>query len=167
MARSRLYRESHMSRAQITIEELQAKTGEAVGVSQWRAVDQQRIDGFAELTEDPQWIHTDPARAAKESPFGTTIAHGFLSLSLLSAMAMDVLPTIQGQVMGINYGFDKVRFMNPVREGSKVRGTFTLLEVKQRSESEWQLRHGVTVEIEGQDKPALIAEWLSLAIVPA
>jgi len=156
-----------MSRAQITIEELQAKTGEAVGVSQWRAVDQQRIDGFAELTEDPQWIHTDPARAAKESPFGTTIAHGFLSLSLLSAMAMDVLPTIQGQVMGINYGFDKVRFMNPVREGSKVRGTFTLLEVKQRSESEWQLRHGVTVEIEGQDKPALIAEWLSLAIVPA
>lgn len=156
-----------MSRAQITIEELQAKTGEAVGVSQWRAVDQQRIDGFAELTEDPQWIHTDPARAAKESPFGTTIAHGFLSLSLLSAMAMDVLPTIEGQVMGINYGFDKVRFMNPVREGSKVRGTFTLLEVKQRSESEWQLRHGVTVEIEGQDKPALIAEWLSLAIVPA
>ena len=156
-----------MSRAQITIEELQAKTGEAVGVSQWRAVDQQRIDGFAELTEDPQWIHTDPARAAKESPFGTTIAHGFLSLSLLSAMAMDVLPTIQGQVMGINYGFDKVRFMNPVREGSKVRGTFTLLEVKQRSKSEWQLRHGVTVEIEGQDKPALIAEWLSLAIVPA
>lgn len=156
-----------MSRAQITIEELQAKTGEAVGVSQWRAVDQQRIDGFAELTEDPQWIHTDPARAVKESPFGTTIAHGFLSLSLLSAMAMDVLPTIEGQVMGINYGFDKVRFMNPVREGSKVRGTFTLLEVKQRSKSEWQLRHGVTVEIEGQDKPALIAEWLSLAIVPA
>ena len=96
-----------------------------------------------------------------------TIAHGFLSLSLLSAMAMDVLPTIKGQVMGINYGFDKVRFMNPVREGSKVRGKFTLLEVKQRSDKEWQLRHGVEVEIEGQDKPALIAEWLSLAIVPA
>ncbi|KGD60973.1 oxidoreductase [Alcanivorax jadensis T9] len=156
-----------MSRAQITIEELQTKTGEAVGVSQWRTVDQQRIDGFAELTEDPQWIHTDPARAAKESPFGATIAHGFLSLSLLSAMAMDVLPTIKGQEMGINYGFDKVRFMNPVREGSKVRGKFTLLEVKQRSDKEWQLRHGVEVEIEGQDKPALIAEWLSLAIVPA
>ena len=156
-----------MSRSQITIEALQAKTGEALGVSQWRTVDQPRIDGFAELTGDPQWIHTDPERAARESPFGTTIAHGFLSLSLLSAMAMDVLPTIKGQVMGINYGFDKVRFMNPVREGSKVRGTFTLLEVKQRSESEWQLRHGVTVEIEGQDKPALIAEWLSLAIVPA
>ena len=155
-----------MSRAQITIEELQTKTGEAVGVSQWRTVDQQRIDGFAELTEDPQWIHTDPARAAKESPFGATIAHGFLSLSLLSAMAMDVLPTIKGQVMGINYGFDKVRFMNPVREGSKVRGKFTLLEVKQRSDKEWQLRHGVEVEIEGQDKPALIAEWLSLAVVP-
>ena len=156
-----------MSRSQITIEALQAKTGEVLGVSQWRTVDQPRIDGFAELTEDPQWIHTDPERAARESPFGTTIAHGFLSLSLLSAMAMDVLPAIKGQAMGINYGFDKVRFMNPVREGSKVRGTFTLLEVKQRSESEWQLRHGVTVEIEDQDKPALIAEWLSLAIVPA
>ena len=118
-------------------------------------------------TEDPQWIHTDPARAAKESPFGATIAHGFLSLSLLSAMAMDVLPVIEGQVMGINYGFDKVRFMNPVREGSKVRGQFTLMEVKRRSDNEWQLRHGVQVEIEGQEKPALIAEWLSLVIVPA
>ncbi|MED5389370.1 MAG: MaoC family dehydratase [Pseudomonadota bacterium] len=156
-----------MSRPTLSIQELQAKTGQAAGESRWRTVDQQRIDGFADLTEDPQWIHTDPARAASESPFGATIAHGFLSLSLLSAMAMDVLPTIKGQVMGINYGFDKVRFMNPVREGSKVRGRFTLLEVKQRSDNEWQLRHGVEVEIEGQEKPALIAEWLSLAIVPA
>lgn len=154
-----------MSKPQISIEELLANVGKTVGESQWRTVDQQRIDGFAELTEDPQWIHTDPERAAKESPFGATIAHGFLSLSLLSAMAIDVLPTIKGQVMGINYGFDKVRFMNPVREGSKVRGSFTLMEVKQRSANEWQLRHGVQVEIEGQEKPALIAEWLSLAIV--
>ena len=102
-----------MSKQQTSIEELQANVGKNVGESQWRTVDQQRIDGFAELTEDPQWIHTDPERAAKESPFGATIAHGFLSLSLLSAMAIDVLPTIKGQVMGINYGFDKVRFMNP------------------------------------------------------
>ena len=155
-----------MSREQVSIEELQSRIGQSLGESQWRTVDQTRIDGFADLTEDPQWIHTDPQRAAKESPFGATIAHGFLSLSLLSAMAMDVLPTIRGQVMGINYGFDKVRFMNPVREGSKIRGKFTLMEVKQRSDNEWQLRHGVEVEIEGQDKPALIAEWLSLAIVP-
>ena len=154
-----------MSKPQISLDDLQANVGKNVGESQWRTVDQQRIDGFAELTEDPQWIHTDPERAARESPFGTTIAHGFLSLSLLSAMAIDVLPTIKGQVMGINYGFDKVRFMNPVREGSKIRGSFTLLEVKQRSDNEWQLRHGVQVEIEGQEKPALIAEWLSLAIV--
>ena len=154
-----------MSKPETSIEELQANVGKNVGESQWRTVDQQRIDGFAELTEDPQWIHTDPERAAKESPFGATIAHGFLSLSLLSAMAIDVLPTIKGQVMGINYGFDKVRFMNPVREGSKIRGAFTLLEVKQRSDNEWQLRHGVQVEIEVQEKPALIAEWLSLAIV--
>ncbi|EKF74930.1 oxidoreductase [Alcanivorax hongdengensis A-11-3] len=156
-----------MNRESISIQALQATVGESLGESRWRVVDQQRIDGFADLTEDPQWIHTDPERAARESPFGATIAHGFLSLSLLSAMAMDVLPTLEGQVMGINYGFDKVRFMNPVREGSKVRGRFTLLEVKQRSNNEWQLRHGVEVEIEGQDKPALIAEWLSLAIVPA
>lgn len=156
-----------MSKPQISLDDLQANVGKNVGESQWRTVDQQRIDGFAELTEDPQWIHTDPERAARESPFGTTIAHGFLSLSLLSAMAIDVLPTIKGQVMGINYGFDKVRFMNPVREGSKIRGSFTLLEVKQRSDNEWQLRHGVRVEIEGQEKPALIAEWLSLAIIPS
>lgn len=156
-----------MSKQQTTLEELQANIGKSIGTSQWRTVDQQRIDGFAELTEDPQWIHTDPERAAKESPFGATIAHGFLSLSMLSAMAMDVLPTIKGQVMGINYGFDKVRFMNPVREGSKIRGSFTLMEVKQRSDQEWQLRHGVKVEIEGQEKPALMAQWLSLAVVPS
>ena len=156
-----------MSRETVRIEDLQTRIGESLGQSTWRTVDQQRIDVFADLTEDPQWIHTDPARAAKESPFGATIAHGFLSLSLLSAMAMDVLPVIEGQVMGINYGFDKVRFMNPVREGSKVRGQFTLMEVKRRSDNEWQLRHGVQVEIEGQEKPALIAEWLSLVIVPA
>ncbi|MEQ3634990.1 MaoC family dehydratase [Alcanivorax sp.] len=154
-----------MSKPQTSIEELQENVGKNVGQSEWRSIDQQRIDGFAELTEDPQWIHTDPERAAKESPFGATIAHGFLSLSLLSAMALDVLPTIKGQVMGINYGFDKVRFMNPVREGSKVRGSFTLLEVKRRSDNKWQLRHGVHVEIEGQKKPALIAEWLSLVVI--
>ena len=153
-----------MSRAQITIEELQTKTGEAVGVSQWRTVDQQRIDGFAELTEDPQWIHTDPARAAKESPFGATIAHGFLSLSLLSAMAMDVLPTIKGQVMGINYGFDKVRFLQPVRAGKKIRGRFVLEDATERNPGQWMLKYAVTVEIEGEDKPALMAHWLTLQI---
>ena len=156
-----------MSNNKLSVDELKAKVDQDLGTSRWFPVTQERIDQFADLTEDPQWIHIDPERAAKETPFGGTIAHGFLSLSLLSAMAMDVVPGVQGTVMGINYGFDKVRFMNPVREGSKVRGKFTLLEVKQRSDKEWQLRHGVEVEIEGQDKPALIAEWLSLAIVPA
>ena len=156
-----------MSKNKLSVDELKAKVDQDLGTSRWFPVTQERIDQFADLTEDPQWIHIDPERAAKETPFGGTIAHGFLSLSLLSAMAMDVVPGVQGTVMGINYGFDKVRFMNPVREGSKVRGKFTLLEVKQRSDKEWQLRHGVEVEIEGQDKPALIAEWLSLAIVPA
>ncbi len=150
----------------VPVAQLNDYVGKELGRSEWLTIDQDRINLFAEATGDYQFIHVDPVKAAK-TPFGGTIAHGFLSLSLLSAMAMDVLPTIKGQVMGINYGFDKVRFMNPVREGSKVRGKFTLLEVKQRSDKEWQLRHGVEVEIEGQDKPALIAEWLSLAIVPA
>ena len=154
-----------MSNNKLSVDELKAKVDQDLGTSRWFPVTQERIDQFADLTEDPQWIHIDPERAAKETPFGGTIAHGFLSLSLLSAMAMDVVPGVQGTLMGINYGFDKVRFMNPVREGSKVRGKFTLLEVKQRSDKEWQLRHGVEVEIEGQDKPALIAEWLSLAII--
>ena len=155
-----------MSNTTLTVKQLQARKGESMGISQWREVDQARIDGFATLTEDPQWIHTDPQRAANESPFGSTIAHGFLSLSLLSAMAMDVLPRLEGQVMGINYGFDKVRFISPVTEGSRIRGHFTLQDISQRSDNEWQLRHNVSVEIEGHDKPALIAEWLSLAIIP-
>ena len=154
-----------MSKQQTSIEELQANVGKNVGESQWRTVDQQRIDGFAELTEDPQWIHTDPERAAKESPFGATIAHGFLSLSLLSAMAIDVLPTIKGQVMGINYGFDKVRFLNPVRSGSQVRGHFKLAGVGPRGDNQLLIRYAISVEIDGVDKPAIACEWLSLIVL--
>ena len=154
-----------MSKQQTSIEELQANVGKNVGESPWRTVDQQRIDGFAELTEDPQWIHTDPERAAKESPFGATIAHGFLSLSLLSAMAIDVLPTIKGQVMGINYGFDKVRFLNPVRSGSQVRGHFKLAGVEPRGDNQLLIRYAISVEIDGVDKPAIACEWLSLIVL--
>ncbi|MBO6728714.1 MAG: MaoC family dehydratase [Maricaulis sp.] len=139
--------------------------GKEIGVSRWIEVDQQRIDVFADVTEDPQFIHIDPERAKAETPFGGTIAHGFLSLSLLSPMAMDLGFSLEGIAMGINYGFEKVRFLQPVRSGSKVRGRFVLDNAVERQPGQWMLTYGVTVEIEGQDKPALIAQWLTLQIV--
>lgn len=139
--------------------------GKEIGVSRWIEVDQQRIDVFADITEDPQFIHVDPERAKAETPFGGTIAHGFLSLSLLSPMAMDLGFSLEGIAMGINYGFEKVRFLQPVRSGSKVRGRFVLDNAVERQPGQWMLTYGVTVEIEGQDKPALIAQWLTLQIV--
>lgn len=139
--------------------------GREVGVSNWIEIDQSRIDVFADNTEDPQFIHIDPERAAKETPFGGTIAHGFLSLSMLSRMAMDVGFVLDGIVMGINYGFEKVRFLQPVRSGSKIRGRFVLESATERQAGQWMLKYNVTVEIEGEDKPALIAHWLTLQIV--
>ena len=149
---------------QLTLAELQAKIGTETGVSRWLEISQARIDAFAEVTEDMQFIHVDP-EAAKATPFGGTIAHGFLTLSMLSAMAYDALPRIKGIAMGVNYGFDKVRFINPVRAGSRIRGRFKLESIVERSPGEFQTRNTVTVEIEGQSKPALIAEWLGLSIV--
>ena len=148
-----------------TKEQLLELVGQELGTSEWFAVDQKRIDQFADLTEDPQWIHIDPERAAKETPFGGTIAHGFLSLSLLSAMAMDVVPGVQGTVMGINYGFDKVRFLNPVRSGSQVRGHFKLAGVEPRGDNQLLIRYAISVEIDGVDKPAIACEWLSLIVL--
>ncbi|GAA5109881.1 MaoC family dehydratase [Alloalcanivorax gelatiniphagus] len=154
-----------MSNNTLSIEQLKAKVGEDLGTSRWFPVDQARIDAFADLTEDPQWIHVDPERAAKETPFGGTIAHGFLSLSLLSAMSMDVVPRLEGAVMGINYGFDKVRFLNPVRSGSKVRGHFKLASVEPRGDNQFLVRYAISVEIDGVDKPAIACEWLGLTIL--
>jgi acyl dehydratase len=147
------------------VDELKAKVDQDLGTSRWFPVTQERIDQFADLTEDPQWIHIDPERAAKETPFGGTIAHGFLSLSLLSAMAMDVVPGVQGTVMGINYGFDKVRFLNPVRSGSQVRGHFKLAGVEPRGDNQLLIRYAISVEIDGVDKPAIACEWLSLIVL--
>ena len=138
--------------------------GQEVGVSSWHVVDQKRIDAFAEVTEDHQFIHVDPGRAAKETPFGTTIAHGFLSLSLMSAFAYEVLPSIEGTAMSVNYGFDKLRFVSPVRAGARVRGRFTLTDATLRGPKELLSRTNVTVEIEGESKPALVADWLGLII---
>jgi len=139
--------------------------GQEIGLSDWIELDQSRIDQFADVTEDHQFIHLDPERAAKETPFGGTIAHGFLSLSMLSRMAMDIDFSLEGMAMGINYGFDKVRFLMPVSSGKKIRGRFVLEDAVEKSPGQWMLRFGVTVEIEGEEKPALIAQWLTMQVV--
>ena len=147
-----------------SIEEIQARVGEEVGVSDWILVDQGRIDVFADVTEDPQFIHIDPEAAAK-TPFGGTIAHGFLSLSLLSRMAADAMLRPENVKMGVNYGFEKVRFLAPVRSGKRVRGHFKLLRFEEKRPGQYQFVHEVTVEIEGEGKPALIAEWIGMLFV--
>lgn len=146
----------------ITLEAYQAMVGKEIGVSSWHLIDQPRIDTYADVTEDHQFIHVDPERARKETAFGTTIAHGFLTMSMLSVMSYEVMPAIAGTTMGVNYGFDKLRFIAPVRSGRRVRGRFVLAEAKLRKPNELQSRTNVTVEIEGEDKPALVAEWLGL-----
>lgn len=147
------------------IEELKDKVGQVVGTSEWILVDQARINAFADCTEDHQFIHVNP-EMAKMTPFGTTIAHGFLTLSLLSRMAETAMPKVEA-LMGLNYGFDKMRFLNPVKVDQKVRGAFKLLELEPKRPGQWQQKIEVTVEIEGQEKPALIAEWLTLVFTAA
>jgi len=146
------------------VADLPGLIGQETGVSRWITVDQARIDAFAEITEDRQFIHIDPVAAAR-TPFGGTIAHGFLTLSLLSAMTYDAVPPLEGVVMGVNYGFDKLRFLAPVPAGSNVRGRFKLLSAEDKGGGRWLLKHEVTVEIDGADKPALIAEWLGMQVV--
>jgi acyl dehydratase len=145
----------------VSLDELRARIGEEVGASSWLTVDQPRIDAFAEATEDHQFIHVDPAAAA-QTPFGGTIAHGFLSLSLLSRMGAEAMLLPDGLKMAINYGFDRIRFLAPVKSGKRVRGRFLLDSVEEKAPGQYLLRHKVTVEIEGEDKPALTADWLGL-----
>jgi acyl dehydratase len=149
----------------IMLDAYQAMVGKEIGVSSWHLIDQPRIDTYADVIEDHQFIHVDPERAKKETAFGTTIAHGFLTMSLLSIMSYEVMPVIAGTTMGVNYGFDKLRFISPVRSGKRVRGRFVLAEAKLRKPNELQSRTNVTVEIEGEDKPALTAEWLGLMFI--
>ena len=142
-------------------DEIRARIGTEVGLSSWLTVDQARIEGFADATDDHQFIHVDLEAAAK-TPFGGTIAHGFLTLSLLSRMAADAMLVPDGVRMGVNYGFDRVRFLAPVKSGKRVRGRFTLDSIEEKAPGQWLLRHTVTVEIEDEGKPALIAQWLGL-----
>ncbi len=144
-----------------SLDEIRAKVGSEIGTSDWIEVAQDRIDSFADATEDRQFIHVDPATAA-QTPFGGTIAHGFLSLSLLSRMAADVMQVPDSAKMAVNYGLDRVRFIAPVRASSRVRGRFTLDAVEEKASGQLLLKHTVTVEIENEPKPALTAQWLGL-----
>lgn len=147
-----------------TLTEIKSRIGDQVGISSWILIDQSRIDAFADSTEDRQFIHVDAAAAA-HTTFGGTIAHGFLSLSLLSRMGAEAMLIPKGLKMAVNYGLDRVRFLAPVRSGKRVRGRFTLDSVEEKVPGQWLLRHTVTVEIEQEEKPALTAVWLALMIV--
>ncbi len=139
--------------------------GQQVGVSDWVTVDQAMIDRFADLTGDRQFIHVDPVRAA-QTPLGGTIAHGFLTLSLLGGMGMETIPLPTGMVMSMNYGFDKLRFLAPVRSGARVRGRFTLAGLEARGNGQHMLRYSASMEIDADPKPALVADWLIMVVVP-
>lgn len=149
----------------VSVEKLLSSVGTEVGLSPWRVVTQTMIDQFADATDDHQFIHCDPERAARETPFGGTIAHGFLLLSLLSAMTFETLPPLEGAGMGINHGFDKIRFLAPVKSGARIRARFVLAEANARPSGWVQSAYDVTIEIENSVKPALTARWLTLTMV--
>ena len=143
----------------ITRDDMKALVGKHAGTSDWFLIDQSRIDVFADVTEDHQFIHVD-AEAAKETPFGTTIAHGFLTLSMLSAMIYNAVPDVEGATMGINYGFNKIRFLSPVAVNVRIRAHFTLQTYREDKPNEGTSIWDISVEIEGQSRPALVAEWI-------
>ncbi|WP_454851716.1 MaoC family dehydratase [Rhizobium binxianense] len=146
---------------EISLSEVRGLVGTETGLSDWILVDQKMIDAFAGATGDHQFIHVDPERAAG-SPFGGTIAHGFLTLSLLSTMNYNCLPKVREQTMGINYGFDKVRFMSPVRSGARIRGHFVLSDARFRGAGMLMTTYDVSIEIENEKKPALTARWITI-----
>ena len=150
---------------QVNIEDIADFLGKEVGLTDWIEINQAQINKFADATGDHQYIHVDEARAA-ETPFGATIAHGFLTLSLLSKLSsMNGGIKLKNSVMGINYGLDKVRFVSPVKVNSRVRARFELVSAEEKKPKHYLLKHNVTVEIEGVEKPALIAEWLGMTVV--
>jgi acyl dehydratase len=147
-----------------TIEDIKSLIGTEVGISSWVLVDQDMINRFAEVTNDHQFIHVDPEKA-KFTPFGGTVAHGLLTLSLLPSMAYEVLPKPEGLKMAANYGYNKIRFVAPVRSGKRIRARFQLLDFTEAKPGRWQQVTEVRVDIEGEDKPALTAEWIGHSFV--
>ncbi|MFQ5567423.1 MAG: MaoC family dehydratase [Paracoccaceae bacterium] len=150
----------------VALAALRARVGEEIGVSDWLTIGQDRVDAFADLTGDHQFIHVDPARAAA-TPFGGTIAHGFLTLSLLTWFARGVRPRIEGTRHSVNYGFDRLRFVAPVPAGGRVRGRFRLTRLEERVPGEVTQHYEVTVEIEDGERPALVADWITRAYLGA
>ena len=148
----------------VTRQELDGLIGRQLGVSDWFLIDQSRVNAFADVTLDHQFVHVDPERARK-TPFRGTIAHGFLTLSLLVHLCLPFIPLLANRKLVVNYGFDKVRFSAPVKVGKRIRAVSTLGEVSERKPGNVVMRIDVTVEVEGEDKPALVAEWLSLHVV--
>jgi acyl dehydratase len=145
-------------------EEFIKYAGSRLDAGEWFTLDQLRINEFAECTEDRQYIHVDEEKAA-QGPFGGTIAHGFLTLSMLSHIATQNAIAPENVVMGVNYGFDKVRFLAPIRAGKRVRAQVEIMDITQKDDKRFLVKHGVTVEIEGEETPALVAEWLLMSIV--
>jgi acyl dehydratase len=145
------------------IEGMKALQGKTIGPGEWRTVTQEDIDTFADLTGDHQWIHTDVERARNESPFGTTVAHGNLTLSLIDGMRLDMIKS-SGFKLGVNYGWNKVRFPAPVPSGSRVRATAEVVEVDEVGGGWWQIVTRFTVEVEGNDKPACVADSVGRAL---
>ena len=144
--------------------DLQTTVGHDLGTSDWITIEQDRVNQFADVTEDHQFIHVDPEKA-KDSPFGGPIAHGFLTLSLLSKFSEQGGLLIEGVNMGVNYGFEKVRFLAPVKVGKRVRGHFKLKAADEKRPGQFLLTYEITVEIEGEEKPALIADWLGMQFI--
>lgn len=154
-----------MNTSSLSLANLSQWIGKEIGVSSWVTVDQQRINAFAECTNDRQWIHVDVERAKRESPFGTTIAHGYLTLSLLADMSYEIgIVPKDGVIAAFNYGLDKVRFITPVKSGARVRARATLSEVIEQAGARKLVKVLNTVEIEGEAKPALIAETLAVLV---
>jgi acyl dehydratase len=145
----------------MSLDEMKTYIGKEIGVSDWFTLDQERINKFADVTEDHMFLHVKP-EMAKATPFGGTIAHGLLTLSMVPVMAYQAMPGMSGTKMGVNYGYNKVRFMAPVKSGKRVRGHFVLKGLEPQSGGRMQILQDVTVEIEGEEKPALIAEWVTM-----
>ena len=148
----------------VPVSELGSMVGTEIGVTDWFEIDQDRVDAFADATLDHQFIHVDP-QAAAATPFGGTIAHGFLTLALLPHFLEDISPQVEGALFAMNYGTDKVRFLQPVRVGSRIRARNTLAAVDEKRPGQWLIKQTVTMEIEGEERPAMVAELLAMIFV--
>lgn len=150
--------------AQVAWQDLVQRIGEDLGSSAWLPIDQDRVNRFADVTLDHQFVHVDPERA-RATPFGGTIAHGLLTLSMIVHLCLPFVPQLKGTQLVVNYGFDKVRFSAPVKVGSRIRSRTRLADISERRPGQVLVKLDVTIEIEDEEKPALVAEWLSLHVV--